>query len=908
MIRRARAFELLLLSSTFVSAARAAENKLSVDLPAVPDTVRAEQKKFDERSAKTVPADAKIMEPGANKQAVDMALPPKAKTPLRGDATKAPLVNLAPPDSIRGWTGQVLEMNGGAAGTTEKGAEKLYYSWILDGEVICHRPACQITLDGKAIKPGAHSLLFVAYNVHGSTQTKHILYVQKSTWDASKPLVTKMIRSEDKTGEVARIPVIDPKSLNVSMLEGNAVQVWPGNVIVAGAAPRNVPWEGQLKTAPRAVARATDPLVGRWFILGNSQINFFKRGTDKPEYRVKLDKGMMRIQSTEKIAADAKIKTRDNVTVSTNEVSVYLDPNLDAVMIRTAPPAAANERRKNAKSKSEIAKDDQFQTHVVSISGTARFQLPSPPDAPAKKIAEMPPGVELVIYEDGTVGPFERPKGDRMEQIIKQTLTPEEIKERERRKEEAKKKVIDLAALMKRVIELNDRGDYFEMLSELETVEDRKVEDVRIAYYLGIAYKGLYQPLEAEKNFRAAMEQDKNFADAPWQLGLMQLDEKKWPEALDAFSEAKGRMKNDDPRSSEYQYYAGVAAFNNDSQFYARNHFSRALMWEDTLEASLKSSSGAFLKKLRDRKPWSLMVPVGVQYDANQASTDESLFKPDSLFRSLSGANFAWDPASINEAPGWYNGATAGVMYAKHFPEQFKSFNMLSLSAAATHTKKFEVAIDASAPSVAPSPEAPPATIKTDEKSAAPKTTIQTLKISESASVINVGNAWTGVSLAANANWNSYDATATYDYDLKSASNAKTHGLTLKAATTKPVWEGPKSLRSDVDLYLQQRVAMVSNSGNTNTLTLSAAPSLSYPINMLTSSKFATGFTYTKELNNLKTISFSTAPNLTITRFISPWLVGMGTLSYELVYKKLPNVDASIIHKPGATVILSGLF
>ena len=110
MTRSTRAIQQFLLSSVFVSAAHAAENKLSVDLPAVPDTVRTEQKKFDERSGKTVPADAKIMEPGANKQAVDMPLPPKSKTAIKGDANKAPLVNLAPPDSIRGWTGQMLEI------------------------------------------------------------------------------------------------------------------------------------------------------------------------------------------------------------------------------------------------------------------------------------------------------------------------------------------------------------------------------------------------------------------------------------------------------------------------------------------------------------------------------------------------------------------------------------------------------------------------------------------------------------------------------------------------------------------------------------------------------------------------------------------------------------------------------
>ncbi len=872
---------------------------LQSDISTVSEKVMQEQKSFDERAKKATPElPPNTKAPGDTpRKEIDIPVPPQGNT--APDLEHAPIVTMAPTKTIRAWIGEEITLKGAAKGQT-KGPEKIYFAWILNGVVVCQQQECRIPIDGKLLSSGSHQLLFVAYNIQGSSISRHNLIVQKSSWSQKSPYRSKTIESEVVDVHASKIEPLDPGKLNISMMQGNAVHAYPENVIVVGSVARNLPWEGQIKTAPRGVARITDPKFGKIFLLGNGQVNFAVDKDAKNLRSIVIDKGIVRAQSNEKADPKKKIE-RNDILIGTKEVNVFVDPSVDVAIVRIAPPADATRRRTGARNIAEVAKADQYQTRLVSISGTVRFQLPKTAEKPAS-IATIPPGVELVVFEDGKIGPFERPKPDFMEKLIHQTMTPEEIRERARRKAEALQKPVDIEAILKKVEDLASRSDYFEMLNELAAVEDRKREDPRISYNLGIAYKGLYQPLEAEKHFRFAMTQNSDYADPAWQLALMLLDEKKWADANDVFSDARSRMKSDDKRRTEYPYYSGVAQFGIPSDFSARNSFSRALLWEDNLEQSLKASSGDFLKKLRERKDWSVIIPLGVQWEGNTLGlTSDAILPPGytqkNVLRSIAGAMFSWDPSATREEPGWYKGASATAMYAKHYPTQFKSFNSIILGTGVSQIRKTSIEV--------PVPED-----KKNDKNEKPKTEIRTLKFSENVNASIIDGNFQLLNIGAGVNYLEFNSTL--GYERNSPKGATATGTIVGAEQyALKLWQNTTGLTADLDSASEQRLALATSNTNGHSFSATLTPSFTIPFSVLTNAKIGVAFGAKKIFYGAETLSLNSATSLALTRFITPWLVGIGTVGYELVFEKdsQPTDAASrLIKKPSAGLMLSGLF
>jgi tetratricopeptide (TPR) repeat protein len=889
------AFCFAIFTNTHSLAAGKTSTELQSDINAITEKAQQDQQKLTqslEKATSNVPAGTQAPTIGKSRDGVDVPVPPQGIT--TPDPERAPLVQKAPPKTIRAWIGEEIALEGIVKGPN-KGPEKTYYAWIVDGVVTCQQQRCRIPLDNRSLSAGAHQILFVAYNIQGSSISRHILHVQKSSWTPNTALREKSIPTEAVEAEATKIQPLNPNKLHITMMQGNAVHAYPENVSVIGNVARNIPWEGQIKTAPKGVARITDPKTGKWFILGNGQANFAVDKQDSTKHNVTVNKGTVRAQSVEKADPQKKAE-RNNSVVSTKEVNAYLDPGVDFAITRVAPAADATKRRVSAKSVAEIAKSDQYQTRLTVISGTLRFQLPASAGVEAKT-ATIPPGVELVIFENGQVGSFERPNPEFMERLLRQTMTPEEIAERARRKAEAIKNPVNIEEVLKRVAEYVDRADYFEMLNELSTVEDRKDEDVRISYNLGLAYKGLYQPLEAEKHFRYAMNQNEETPDAAWQLGLMLLDEKKWPDAEDAFSEAYDRMPSGDKRSSEYHYYAGVSKFGIPKDFSAKNSFSRALLWEDNLEPALKASSGEFLKKLRERKDWSIVIPFGAQWDGNALALESSAAIPAGftqryLVRGIAGAVFSWDPAGSRDEPGWYNGYNLNVMYAKHFPEQFKSFNSLILALGTSQTRKTAI-------------EIPPPADKPNEK---PTPGISTLKFYENSQAIITNNVLTQISVTGGANYLTLDASLGYEHDM---TTTKKQTVVLKETYGLKLWNGQNGMASDLDLASEQRLELNTSATAGHSLSATMTPSFSLPINTITNAKLSAALETKKLFYGANTLSITATPTVALTRFITPWLVGMLSGAYGIVYESDSSETSTAsrsLYKPNAGFTLSGLF
>jgi tetratricopeptide (TPR) repeat protein len=893
------------------------------------DAIESKSEAIGKKAAEGLPPGTLENPPGTTPPkegdaAFNMPMPPKIDASKispeeRQNLARLPVIESTPPLGLSGWLGQTLELSVKIK-QRPKGddADRVYSAWIVNGTVFCRNEKCPIRLEGKRIKPGIHSIIYVAYNSFGSTMSRHVLRVMPGKWSPRMKFdPTQKLTIEPQPFTINQKPA-DKSTLHFWTTEGNAIQAFPENVTLLGSVPRNNTWEGRIKTAPRGILRLVDPKMGKWFLLNGTDVGLSTSNDTTKRYDLSIVRGIVRAQSLTKFDPTKKERVfRDDLSVSTDEATIFLDNGVDAFVLRTPPKPGWVARRKGVTDIASLPKEEQFTTRVIPVSGTVRLRL-NKNAAAGNQVAEIPPGVELTLYEDGSVGQVQRPKPDLMEKLIKQTITAEEIAERERKKAEAAQRKVDLVSQLKKVEELASREDYFEMLNELAPLEDRKSEDVRIPYYLGVANRGLYQNLEAEKHFLAANSQDEDYPEAAWQLGLMYLEEKNWEKAEAMLSEARSRLNSDDKRRQEYEYYAGVSKFNLNSSFGAKNNFTRTLLWGDEVEAALKASSADFLKKLR--KKWNMAVPIGVQWDGNPLSLESSDALPKgyssrTLFRGIAGTVFTWDPSAAEDGPGSFYGGSATVMYAYHYPSSFKAFNTLILAASATQTFRKEVPAPA-APTPAPVAAKEEKTEDAEAQPAAPATppapTIETVKVSESLSAPLVDNKLSTISLNASVNYLDIEAGLGFDYDYSGESDAKKHAVTGKQAYTFPVWSSEGGQKFDVDLSSDQRYALKSQDAAGHSVTLSTSPSFSNPLGLLTTVKLACGLSVQKNFYGPETLTLKANPNLAVTRFLTPWLIVLGNVSYETSLQKdaagSTSGDSKLVNKPGAGITFSGMF
>lgn len=894
-------------------------------LPGVPDTVPRSAKPFakEQESARRKalkgkkPALAKP-EPGLSAEESDGAIEPGESEKSEGDAdlvqglnlpgvtpvdpktgesvknmegaaqTNAallPRVDLAPPSGIAGYLGQNLVLKARLKPIPEAKVPSLI-AWVLGGRVICTKEICEIPLDGQTLGTGTSSLMVVAYNAYGSTYTRHVIQVLKSSWNPSKKF-DPSIRKEEKAVavDVDSSPASREKS-RLYMVRGNAVHAYPDYLAIVGTVPRPFDFRGRLKTQNVAVSRIQDPASGDWFALGFTDVSFSKDSNGRK--KVNMLKGGMRVRalsSAVKSGANESVRRfAEAIEVETAELRVTPSEGGDVYVTRLAPSKRFLDRRNTRKKGESLPREEMHTSRIVVIGGIARVSVLKGAGGQPQQV-NLPAGVEFIVYEDGSVAPLAKPNPKRMEKLMAMTITPEELAELAKAK--AKAASVDLPRALAEAERLAENEDWFEIISQLAPLEERAKEDPRIPYYLGLANKGTYQVAAAEKYFKLALSQKPDYAAAHWQLAQMNMELKKWDEAREHLGGAEDSLAGDDPRRAELPYYRGVVNFNSESLFSARNDFTRAL-WETNLDAALKQSSGAFLSSIGKRRNWGLVVPLGIQYDHNAlglASNDEvpEPFEKRNLMRGIAGAIYNWDSATSASASGTYLGAGAKALAILNSPRSFKSLDALvgelSVSQTFVDVKKGEGDGAADETSAVKLSQAFTA-VFVDSKLAT-----QTFTFGFLADRLDLG---LGFEL---------DAVGKGEASRNAVLGRQGYGLTLYAD------EGG-GLVVDADALLEERFALKANDANGHEVQLSVTPAVSLPFSPRSTSRFGFLMAGQYKATNPSSTVLKAGPTLAFNYFVTPWLLSVTSVGYEF---NRVSPGSKTVHKPNASFMLTGL-
>lgn len=808
-------------------------------------------------------------------QSLELAIPQTnqgtEKRKVKDDARLIPLIHSAPPERMVAYLGQTLRLNSRVF--VSRHAESATFAvWILNGTLVCKGLTCNLPLDGKRAGPGVASLVLLVYNIHGSVSSRHFIKVLPSSWDPATPLPADQVRRIDLVPAEIRAKPHDPKKLYAQMKAGHAVQAYPGDAIVLGPAPRNFTWRGTVRMAKEAVARIAGEHGTEWYLMdikATSLNETMREGF--PVRRLWMDHGRARVRM--KTQAERVLSGH---TIETPEARVQLASGMDTFVVREPRPE----------------KKGEWITRIIALSGKTPVEITAP--GATRSSIELPPGLELEISSTGQVAPFEKPNVQEVQKLFNATFSIQDLKD-QAAKGEAKSDKKSLEEAVERARAAAKEDDFFEVLAALSPVEDKSAELPEIAYLLGSAYRGLYQSDKASKYFEDATRLDEESPEAPWQLAMLYLEESKWAKAAGALDTARSRMDSSDSRIPEYQYYSGVIAYNLNWDFWARDHFTRAAAWEKDLDGALRASAGTFLSKLSQRKPWSLLVPMGVQWDSNPLSLLSSdplpaEYSSRHLFRTISGAVFTWDPGAGKPETGWFQGFTGSLVTAFHFPRSFSSFDLISGGFEAFQYRR-------SAGSTNTSNDSPPE--------------ISTLRFSENVSVTAIEQKAYSVTAGVKAERNDVSAGLAFEYDLagqRDGAEVKRDAIALQTGWSPTLLSTVSAGNFTLQLTGNGKYALSTGEEFGHSAGLSMEPAWQLPFvngrgNLRTSLLCDTS----KEFFGGRKLALAVTPSESLSWFFAPWLLSSTSFSFALT-REDGETETKTFHKMSASFTLTGIF
>lgn len=795
-----------------------------------------------------------------------------------------PIIESAPVDAFAAFLGQTLVLEAKSTSPKLPSSEKTLQAWLVNGKSICVESKCEIPLDGKTLKPGNYSVVYIAYNSYGSVMTSHTLAIKQGGWKVGQKLDSKFKKIVPIKNNVVKAQQAQVGSATVEMLRGNGVVAGKGTLEVVGTLPRPLNWQGRMRTGRGATSHLFQEKRAEWYVMPQSDVTFLE-SAKSDDRNLKLTQGGLRLWLGGKLVVGENsdevkaAKTFLNETrIETPEVFLIPEEGSDIYIRRVAPSEAGRKLRATRRGTEQLSVEEMFATKIIVISGKARISIPLQQNSQS---VELPPGIEMTVYESGFVAPTTSPQGATIEELYKATFSPIALAKKPKIDED-KVKEIDLKAHLQKVEELLDREDYFEALGELSAVESRSAEDVRIKYYLGVSNRGLYQTTEAEKYFLEAAKQDDSYPLPYWQLGQMRLEEKKWEEAKQLLDEAASRMKSDDKLYPEYLYYVGVAGFQTGSGFFAKSDFTRAL-WETQLDSALKSSAGSFLQSIAKQRPWSIVMPLGVQYDSNALGLASNVKLPDEYnkkytYRSIAGAIFNYDFGNGEEKPGLTHAANAKAIWVKNLIKEYSALDAFVTGVAATQTYKYEG----------------------QKKEGAARPEIEQMIFSEGVDLIFLNGVRTIESYNLSVNYKKIDFGLTFERDPINKGDANKNAVIFKQGYTFNLSGLELPVSADEKFPLKPS----DSNGQTHSFTVTPGYTKAFSLRSNVKVSAALGYQYSG-IKPKATNTFKVTPGVNYSYFVTPWMLGIAGVTYEVSHE---TSASSTVKKPGASLMLTGLF
>ncbi|APJ03003.1 tetratricopeptide repeat protein [Silvanigrella aquatica] len=731
--------------------------------------------------------------------------------------------------------------------------------WSINNKKICSGLYCPILLKESDFQNTVPILQIITYNDTGGTTYTYEFEMRSKEGFDSKSL-------NQDTAYLKNSQSNSFSSQTVSALYGKGTLIQSDYILYIGSLQRNFNWdEGIFQTDHLDTLRIADSESGVWFLLPSSTLSIHKQVETDDIRRARFDYGNIRLKASgNKINLDEKNKFFNNkMEVTTPELTLSVPRGGDVVLTRDK-------------------ESNKYFTRVIVFSGEV-FIEPNPnilknSDSLSSKKISLGTGLEFKIFENGTITPLAVPNHSTIENFIAFTTTAHEVKERKQNTSEDA-----LPDILARATVLADNEEYFELLNLLTPLQNHMNKDIRIPYYLGFAKKGLYQNQDAKRYFLIAKDMDNKYPMAHWQLALIYLEEKNYSNAENEFLLAHKNIPSNSKISHEYDYYIGVPYFFNNKLLLAKNSFQSAV-WDSELDPALRQSAADFLSKINIEKPWTLIVPIGIQYDNNVLSIAQNQSLPTqysekSAFRSIAGAIYTNDSSKENKNNGWFLGGGAKAFYVKNFPTSYSNLDTLVLESSIYETYRWEK----------------------DEA----KKEKDTVRVYQTAGDIIVDNQQDTLYFLGGGIYNNLELNAGVQVDISNrADSDKKSGLVYNQYYQMNLGKYDDFI-FDLNLQAQEQLMFQTSTTVGNTFEVIATPSATYSIDSKTSLKFGNTFDFLYTFISPIQSTYKFIPSAAINYFIYEWLVGTFTATFE--YDKV-YPDNGNVYRPGASLMMTGIF
>jgi tetratricopeptide (TPR) repeat protein len=735
--------------------------------------------------------------------------------------------------------------------------------WSINNKKICTGLYCPIVLKESDYQNTVPILQIITYNEYGGTTYTYEFEIRSNEGFDSKSLnkETAYIKNTENYSNSNSF-----STQSVSAIFGKGTLIQSDYILYIGSLSRSFNWsEGVFQTDNLDTLRIADSESGVWFLLPSSNLSIKSQSQNDNFRHAMLNFGNLRVKASG-VKNDTDTNTESfnyKMEVQTPEVIVTVPRGGDLVMTR--------------------GKDNEkLFTRIIVFSGEVYLEpnahlIKNPEKYKNGKIS-LGTGLEFKIYEDGKILPLSIPNNSTIENFIAFTTTQDELKERNQ-----VRNIDNLSDILDRAALLADNEEYFELLNLLTPIQNQMKRDIRIPYYLGFAKKGLYQTQEAKKYFLISREMDTNFPMAHWQLGLIYLEEKNYHFAENEFLLAHKNLPLQSKVAHEYEYYIGVPYFFNNKLVLAKNSFQSAV-WDTELDPSLRQSAADFLRKINIEKPWSLIVPIGVQYDNNVLSIAQnqslpSQYSQKSDFRSIVGALYTYDSSKENKDNGWFLGGGGKSFYVKNYPSTYSLLDAIVLEGSIYETYRWDK----------------------DEV----KKEKDSVRVYQTAGDIIVNNQQDTIYFLGGGVYKTIDLNAGVQFDISNRPvGEKKSGLVYNQYYQMGFGQYGAFV---LDLMLQAQEQLMFQTSDTvgNTFEVIATPSATYSMNSKANLKFGNTFDFLYTFISPIQSTYKFIPTVALNYFFYDWLIG--TLSGSFEYDRvLP--DNSNVYRPGASLMFTGIF
>ncbi|WGL58997.1 tetratricopeptide repeat protein [Pigmentibacter sp. JX0631] len=736
--------------------------------------------------------------------------------------------------------------------------------WSINNKKICTGLYCPIILKENEYQDKAPVLQIITYNEFGGTTYTYEFDIRSKEGFDPKELNKLMDYVKPKQNKNDSF-----SSQQVSAIYGKGTLIQSDYILYIGSLSRSFVWnDGIFQTDNLDTLRISDSESGVLFLLPSSNLSIETTQSDEQMRTARLNYGGLRVKASgNRNDTDANTENFTNkINIYTAEVNVLIPRGSDVVITRD---------KENGKLFTRLLVFSGDVTLIPSVTKSEEKQKNS------DNSIKLTPGLEFTIFEDGSVLPLATPKSSTIDNYIALTTTQDELKQRfEIKNIDGIGEILDR---LDRAAVLADNEEFFELLNLLTPIQNQMDKDIRIPYYLGFAKKGLYQNQDAKKYFQYAEKMDPNYPMAHWQLGLIYLEEKNYEKAENEFLLAKKNIPPESKIAHEYEYYVGVPYYFNNKLVFAKNAFQTAV-WDTELDPSLRQSAADFLKKINIEKPWTLIIPFGIQYDANALSLAQNQSLPNtysdkSVFRAIMGGIYSYDTIKESNATGWFLGGAGKLFYVKNLTNGYSNLDAIVAEGSIYESYRWEK----------------------DEL----KKETDSVRIYQSGGAIFVDNTQDTLYFLGGGVYKNLELNAGVQIDVSSrTSSNQRSGLVYNQYYLMGLGQIEKFV---LDLNLQGQEILMFNTSDTvgSSLELIATPAATYAIDSKLSLKFGNTFDFLFTFISPIQSKFKFTPTAAANYFILDWLIGTFSAYYEYT-RVVP--DNSDIFRPGLSLMVTGIF